>query len=179
MLAGRIAIPLHDPTGRLIGYAGRLVKDVEVRDDNPKYKFPSERERAGVLISFRKSLFLYNGFRIQAPVDDLVVVEGFPSVWWLSQHGYGNVVALMGSSCSPEQASLIVSLTSNHGRVWTFTDGDDGGERCAGSVLVRVGPERSARHVPLGRGEQPTDCTDEELAALLQPSHHPAKAQSK
>jgi DNA primase len=86
LMAGRIAIALHDSTGKLIGYAGRIVDDTMIGQDHPKYRFPGERERDGVISEFRKSLFLYNGHRITAPVADLIVVEGFPSVWWTPSH---------------------------------------------------------------------------------------------
>jgi len=35
LMAGRIAIPLHDAQGQLIGYAGRLVDDSEIAEDKP------------------------------------------------------------------------------------------------------------------------------------------------
>ena len=41
LMQGRIAIPLHDEHGLLVGYAGRLVDDREIDEDNPKYRFPS------------------------------------------------------------------------------------------------------------------------------------------
>lgn len=168
MFQDRVVIPLHDASGRLIGYAGRLVDDRRVSEENPKYKFPPSRLRNNQVIEFRKSLFLYNGHRIQRPVHDLVVVEGFPSVWWLWQHGYQDVVSVMGSSCSEVQGKLIVDLVEPSGSVWLFTDGDDGGERCAGSILLQVGRRLAVRHVPLGKGEQPTDCEAEALTGLLE-----------
>jgi DNA primase len=95
LLKGRVAIPLQDHAGRLVGYAGRVVDDTAINEDNPRYKFPGKRERDGKAFEFRKTLLLYNGFRIQAPVDDLIVVEGFTSVWWLHQGGLPYVVATM------------------------------------------------------------------------------------
>ncbi len=167
LLAGRIAIPLHNQAGELVGYAGRLVDGAVVSEDNPKYRFPSERERKGVTYEFRKSLFLYNGHRITAPVDDLIVVEGFPSVWWLRQAGFSNVVALMGWSGSEEQSKLIVSLVKASGRVWVFSDGDEAGARCATSVLTQVAPLRFCRWVKLADDKQPTDFTPDELTTKL------------
>ncbi len=108
LLAGRVAIPLHDDCDNLVGYAGRIVGDSLIDESHPKYLFPSERERNGTVFEFRKSLILYNANRIRNPVDDLVVVEGFPSTWWLSQCGFPHVTAVMGASCSGEQAELIL-----------------------------------------------------------------------
>lgn len=168
LMKGRIAIPLQDGGGALIGYAGRLVDESQVGADHPKYRFPSEREHEGTVFEFHKSLFVYNGHRLQRPVDDLVVVEGFPSVWWLWQHGFRSMVALMGAACSDTQATLIVGSTHPRGRVWILPDGDDAGARCAESILVRVTPYRFARWVKLGRGKQPTDCSPKELSELLE-----------
>jgi DNA primase len=117
-LAGRIAIPLFDHQDRLIGYAGRVVNDATITEENPKYRFPSRRERNGSVLEFRKSHLVYNASRLEAPVDTLVVVEGFPSVWWLTQAGIPNVVAVMGASMSPEQAATIKQRTTPDARVW-------------------------------------------------------------
>ena len=172
----RIAIPLHDPGGKLIGYAGRLADDSKISEDNSKYLFPGDRERDGKLLEFRKSLFLYNGWRIKKPVRDLVVVEGFPATWWLWQNGCEYVVALMGSSCSKEQGELIAKLVKPKGFVWVMTDGDDAGRKCAGSVFVSVGSERVVKYVKLRDGEQPTDWTPDEILGSFGSAHEKSGA---
>lgn len=166
-LGGRIAIPLHDELGRLVGYAGRIVDDALIDEENSRYKFPGERTHKGITYEFRKSLFLYGGYRIKEPVDDLVVVEGFTSLWWLYQHSVTNVVSLMGWSCSEEQAALIVSKTTPNGRVWLLPDGDKSGVQCAESVLPQVAPHRFTRWVKLSEGKQPTNCEGASLKELL------------
>ncbi len=167
VMQGRIAIPLHDAQGKLIGYAGRLVDHSAVTEENPKYRFPSKRARAGVVHEFRKSAFIYNGHRVVRPVDNIFLVEGFPAVWWLWQAGYVNVVGLMGATCSDAQANLIVDLLAPAGHVWVFPDGDAAGNACAESVLVRVAPHRFTRWVKLTPGRQPTDCSPDELRTLF------------
>lgn len=173
LMKGRIAIPLHDAGGRLIGYAGRLVDELSIDENNPKYLFPSRRERGGMVYEFKKSLFLYNGFR-QCPPGPTIVVEGFASVWWLSQNDYCNTVALMGSSCSPEQADLLVKLANDFGQlppdeVWVMPDGDDAGERMAMSVFAQIGTRAPMRWLKLPAGKQPTDCTADDLRRLIPP----------
>jgi len=126
-----------------------------------------ERERGGVLHEFRKTLFLYNGFRFKARLDDLFVVEGFPSVWWLHQNGKPHVVATMGADCSDQQAELVVGLVKPDGRVWLLPDGDAAGERFAQSFLLKVSPHRFVRWVKLGANKQPTDYTAHEANLLL------------
>jgi DNA primase len=166
-MQGRIVIPLHDPQGRLIGYAGRLVDDTKIDAEHPRYLFPSSREREGKVYEFRKSLFLYNLERIARPVDELAVVEGFASVWHCWQNRVAQVVSLMGASCSVEQAKLIVDRVSPSGRVWVMSDADEAGERCAASVLAQVAPFRDCRWAKLESG-QPTDLSADALLALLE-----------
>ena len=165
---GRIAIPLHDQLGRLIGYAGRIVDDALIDENNPRYRFPTMRERKGIIYDFQKTAFVYGGYRIKEPLDDLIVVEGFTGVWWLWQHGIRNAEALMGSSCGEKQAELIVSHTKPNGRVWLVTDGDNAGDLCAASVLPQVTRQRFIRWVKLDEGKQPTDYDEGDFKALLQ-----------
>jgi DNA primase len=163
MLKDRVAIPLHDHEGKLVGYAGRVVDDAAINEDNPRYRFPGEHKRDGKIFEFRKTLFLYNAFRVKAPVDDLIVVEGFTSLWWLHQNATPPVVATMGADCSERQAELIVSLVKPAGRVWLMPDGNDAGERCALSLLRQVSPYRFTRWAKLDEEKQPTDLSAEQL----------------
>jgi DNA primase len=166
LLTKRIAVPLHDACGKLIGYVGRVVNDEEISEDNPKYKFPGRRKRKNVIHDFRKSLLLYNEHRIARAVFDLVVVEGFTGVWWLTQAGIEDVVAPMGASCSEEQGDIIVSLVKPEGRVWIFTDGDSAGNRCARDILVHVSKYRFVRRFLLVQGMQPTSLSATELQSM-------------
>lgn len=163
ILKDRIAIPLHDVAGKLLGFAGRVIDDALITDDNPRYRFPSRRERGGTIYEFRKSLFLYNGHRQKIGDDDLTVVEGFPSVWWLTQHGHSRVVATMGADCSAEQADLIVSLVTPNGRVRIIPDGDKAGERYAHALFDLIAPRRPVRWVKLAEGRQPTSLSAQEI----------------
>jgi DNA primase len=163
LLKDRMAIPLHDVAGALVGYAGRVVNDAAITEENPRYRFPGARERDGKVFEFRKTLFLYNGFQLKAPVDDLIVVEGFTGVWWLHQNGLPSVVATMGADCSEKQAELIVSLVKPNGRVWIAPDGDKAGERHAQTLLSLISPHRFMRWVKMDEGKQPTDLSAEKL----------------
>jgi DNA primase len=163
LLKDRVAIPLHDHGGNLVGYAGRVVDDASISEDNPRYRFPGKRERDGKHFEFRKTLFLYNGFRIKAPVDDLIVVEGFTSVWWLNQNHISDVVGTMGADCSEKQSELIVALVRPTGRVWIVPDGDKAGERFAESLLRQVSPHRFLRQLKLVENRQLTDLSAEQL----------------
>jgi DNA primase len=166
-LSNRIAIPLEDEHGRLIGYAGRVVDDEQINAENPRYKFPSAREREGKRYEFHKSLLVYHLFQIPAKVSDLTIVEGFSSVWHLHQHGYVNTVALMGSDFSDAQAKLILQKVDLDGQIALMPDGDDAGRRCARTLLEKLSPYRYVRWLKLDEGKQPTDCTSEQLQTML------------
>lgn len=166
LMKGRVVVPLKDSAGVLIGYAGRVVDDEAINAECPRYLLPSSRDLKGERLEFHKSLFLYGGYAIEKLVNDLIVVEGFTALWWLWQHGYQNVVALMGSACSNEQAALIISHTKPKGRIWYFGDGDAAGIKCAKDTLVLLAPARSVRLVLL-EGKQPTDFSESELKAAL------------
>jgi len=159
----RVVVPLFDHNGTLIGYAGRVVDDTTITDENPRYRFPGGRERDGKMYIFHKTEFLYNGHRIKEPVDDLIVVEGFTSVWWVDQNELPHAVGTMGADCSARQADLLVSLVKPGGMVWILSDGDAAGERHTQAVLIQLSPHRAVRWLKLPAGKQPTDLSREEL----------------
>ena len=168
LMQGRIAIPLRNAEGKLIGYAGRVTDDSAITEDNPKYRFPSAREHDGKRYEFNKALLLYNGHAIEQPADELIVVSGFSSVWWVWQHGYPHVVSLMGSDCSPQQASLIVGMTPRSGRIKILMDGNKAGRYCAEAIIKQIAPYRFCRWAQLKTGLRPSRCTDDQIRGLLQ-----------
>jgi DNA primase len=167
LMKGRVAIPLHDMT-RLVGYAGRVTKDEEISDECPKYRFPGSRLSKGIQHEFHKSLLLYNLNRVGKNLRDIIVVEGFASTWWLTQCGWPHVVALMGNSCSEEQAKLVVQATKPDARVWAMPDGNEAGIQCAHSIFEQVAPHRLVRWIRLAPDEQPTDISAGELPTLFE-----------
>jgi len=167
LMKDRIAIPIHDEKSRLVGYAGRLIDDSKIDADHPKYRFPGERTTKDARLTFAKSELLYNAHRVNL-THDLIVVEGFASVWWLTQHGLPNVVAVMGSSVSLTQVQLILDRVENAGRVWIFPDEDPAGESLACDLLYYLSSRRWCHWVRGEAGTQPTDWTGEELVAVFE-----------
>jgi DNA primase len=64
LMKDRVVIPLRDHDGFLIGYAGRVVDDNLITDENPRYRFPSGRERNGVCYDY------LSPFRHTSAVDE-------------------------------------------------------------------------------------------------------------
>jgi DNA primase len=164
-LKDRIAIPLCDAAGHLVGYAGEVIDESLVPDLIPRYSFPERRKRGEVVMEFRKSLFLYDGFQIRSPVDELIVVEDFASVWWLHEHGFRPAVALMEPECSQEQLKLIASAVTPFGRVWVMTS--QAGERLAQTLLPEISARRFVRWVRLTGRTRPVDLSAEKLKACF------------
>lgn len=129
MMAGRIAIPIHNAEGNVVAYAGR--HPGEPAEGTPKYKLPQ---------GFRKSLELFNLDRaIKEPADTpLVIVEGFIGCMWLHQHGCRKVVALMGSTLSAAQEELIRQHTHQYSQIMVMLDEDEAGQTGREDLAVRL-----------------------------------------
>ncbi|PIQ79329.1 MAG: hypothetical protein COV79_03910, partial [Parcubacteria group bacterium CG11_big_fil_rev_8_21_14_0_20_41_14] len=151
LLAGWVAIPIHNIDGQVVAYIGRAVNDTQAETDG-KYKVPP---------GFKKSLEVFNLNRVLEQKDlidkyGIIIVEGFFGVFWLYQNGFKNVVALMGKELSDRQRELLLSATD---RFTIFLDSDEPGrlatEKLSGklihSAFVRIieypeGPRRKPAH---------------------------------
>lgn len=158
MMRGRIAIPIHDGEGNLVAYAGRWVgKDPP--EGEGKYKLPPK---------FEKSAVVFNLQRVQRwetkRTEEVILVEGYFSVFWLHQNGWPNVVAVMGSSLSERQRELIAERFD---RVRILLDGDDAGREAAKKIAVDLGRQLFVKLLNCPHERQPDDLSPEELTTLL------------
>ena len=148
-MQGRLVIPIHNPAGELIAYAGRSTDDSE-----PRYKLPD---------GFKKTLVLYNLHRLGELADTVIVVEGFIGTMWMHQCGFPNIVALMGSSLSDSQADLLARFR----RVVLLLDGDEAGRTGAAQIAARLVHQVFIKAVGLPDGKQPDQLSSEEIRTLL------------
>jgi DNA primase len=160
MMAERIAIPIHNPEGNVVAYAGRFPG--EPPEGTPKYKLPP---------GFRKSLELFNLDRARKePADQpLVIVEGFFGCMKFHQCGCRKVVALMGSTLSAAQEELIRKHnTDRHSQVIVILDEDEAGRAGREDIAVRLAKFVFVKvHAFDKDGEQPEDMSAEEMADLF------------
>ncbi len=157
MMAGRIAIPIHNPDGQVVAYAGRHVG--EPPEGTPKYKLPP---------GFRKSLELFNLDRARKESGPLIVVEGFFDAMNLHQLGHRKVVALMGSSLSPAQEDLIRRHTDQHSQILVMLDADAAGRSARDEIAARLAKFAFVRiHVFAKEDQQPEHLTAEQLAEVF------------
>jgi len=159
MMAERIAIPIQNPEGAVVAYAGRFPG--EPAEGTPKYKLPQ---------GFRKSLELYNIDRaIKEPADKpLVIVEGFFDCMKLHQSGYRKVVALMGSTMSAGQEELVRRHTDRNSQVIVMLDEDEAGKAGREDIAVRLAKFCFVKtHVFDQPGAQPDQLSAEGVAEIL------------
>jgi DNA primase len=115
---GRVMFPIHNFTGRIIGFGGRTLKT----DKNvPKYVNSPESD------IYHKSNVLYGLFHAKKSIRDLdncYLVEGYADVLASHQASIENVVASSGTSLTTEQIRLIGRFTQN---ITILYDGDAAG----------------------------------------------------
>ena len=159
MMAGRIAIPIHNPEGEVVAYAGRWPG--EPPEGTPKYKLPQ---------GFRKGLELYNIDRAAKEGRDVpfIVVEGFFGCMALHQHGYRKVAALMGSTMSAAQEEIIRRHTNGAGRVIVMLDEDEAGQVGRDEIAVRLAKFCFVKVYQFAApGMQPENLSVEEVDSLF------------
>jgi len=145
----RIVIPIHNPKGELVAYAGRSIDGSE-----PRYKFPA---------GFHKSLELYNVHRVREEVS-VVLAEGFFDCMKVTQAGFP-CVALMGSTMSNAQEEII---REHFAHVVVMLDGDEAGRGASEGIVERL---RSVVYqvdvATLADGLQPDQLSSDELHQLV------------
>jgi DNA primase len=159
LMAGRIAIPIHNEKGELVAYVGRWPGDPP--EGEGKYKLPP---------GFHKSLVVFNlhWAKDHAEKQGLVLVEGFFDCLKLWQAGVEHVAALMGSSMSEEQEALIGETVGPQGKVALMFDEDEAGWRGREDALNRLATQVYVKVIGLGEeGRQPDSLTEEEIREKL------------
>lgn len=119
---GRIIFPVHNQTGKVIGFGARIIKN---NDRAPKYINTPENE------IYIKSKILYGSYFARHAIDKLdecLLVEGYTDVISLHQAGIENVVASGGTSLTQDQLRLIKKYTNN---LTIIYDGDTAGVKAA------------------------------------------------
>ena len=146
----RIIFPIHDASGRVVGFGGRVLDDGE-----PKYLNSPETP------VFAKGRELYGLFQARPAIraaGKVLVVEGYMDVVALAQHGIEYAVATLGTATTPTHAQKLFRVTDSV--VFCF-DGDAAGRRAAWRALENALPVladgKQARFLFLPEGEDPDD----------------------
>lgn len=119
---GRIIFPIHNHSGKIIGFGARIIKS---NDRAPKYINTPENE------IYVKSKILYGTYFARQAInkaDECLLVEGYTDVISLHQAGIENVVASGGTSLTIDQLRLIKKHSVN---LTIIYDGDSAGVNAA------------------------------------------------
>jgi DNA primase len=102
----RLMFPIHDESGRIIGFGGRAL----AADDEPKYLNSPETA------IYKKSRVLYNLHRAKEAIrkeDRVILVEGYMDAIGVSAAGFPGVVASCGTSLTTEQIQALKRHSQN------------------------------------------------------------------
>ena len=113
----RILFPIHDEKGNVVAFTGRVYE----KDRSPKYLNSKETS------IFKKGNILFNLHRAKNAIrleKCLIMVEGNMDAIRMYASGFKNTVALMGTSLTKEQITLI---SKQHVKVLLMFDNDDAG----------------------------------------------------
>jgi DNA primase len=129
MMANRIAIPIHNPEGNVVAYAGRWPGGPA--EDTPKYKLPQ---------GFRKSQEVFNIDRAikDSTENPVIIVEGFFDCMKIHQAGWHKVVALMGATMSAAQEELIRKHMARNSHVIVMLDENEAGRAGREDIACRL-----------------------------------------
>jgi len=115
---GRVMFPIHNLSGRVLGFGGRILKT-----DPKAAKYVNSPESE----IYHKSNVLYGIYFAKKSIieqDNCYLVEGYTDVISLHQSGVENVVASSGTSLTEGQIRLISRYTQN---ITILYDGDAAG----------------------------------------------------
>ena len=120
----RIMFPIRNPKGQVIAFGGRILDQGE-----PKYLNSPETPL------FSKGNTLYGLFEGRKAIRDqgyVLVCEGYMDVVALTQLGFANAVATLGTACTPFHVRTLLRQTD---RIVFSFDGDSAGQRAAQRAL--------------------------------------------
>lgn len=152
-LEATVAVRIHDPQGRPLGYAGRRL-DAAAVVRSGKWKWPPR---------FPKSHILWNWHRLNlGATETAILVESPWSVMKLSQAGFDNAVALCGLAISPAQSQMLRRFR----QLVLFLDGDEAGIRASAQhAASKFHP--SIRVIRPPENQDPADLSEPQLFQLL------------
>jgi len=148
---GRIMFPLTDPSGRVIGFSGRIFGSEE-GDRGAKYVNTPATE----LYDKSRVLYGFDKARMEMKKEDqCVLVEGQMDLLMSHQAGVKNTVAVSGTALTDNHLKLIKRFTDN--LVFAFDPDAAGVKAAARGIDAALALGMNVRIVPLPQGKDPAD----------------------
>lgn len=145
----RVMFPIRNPRGKVIGFGARTM----IAGEEPKYLNSPETP------VYHKSQELYGLYEARDAIHKkgrAIVCEGYMDVIQLSQAGFTESVAALGTSITPEHVKRLFQLSDN---VYFSFDGDAAGfkaaRRAMEATLAIITESQKAFFVMLPQGEDP------------------------
>ena len=148
---GRIIFPLHNTFGKTVGFAGRILPEL---DDGKTAKYINTPDTP----IYNKSHILY-GYHITKGaikgMHEAVLVEGNMDVIMLYQDGVENAVAISGTALTAHHLEV---LSRNADSLLLFFDNDQAGQAAADRAIdMASGHDFDVRIVVLEEGKDAAD----------------------
>jgi DNA primase len=145
---GRIIFPVFSPTGKIVGFGGRILPGAG--KDLAKYINSPDTE------VYHKSHILYGLYQAKDAIRRkkfALLVEGYADVISVFQAGFENVVAASGTSLTTDQLNLLRRYTTN---VVLLFDADQAGRNAAmRGIELAIQAGFDVNIVVLPQGEDP------------------------
>lgn len=132
LFINRIMFPIHDNSGNVVGFTARIFNG----EKTAKYLNSKESE------VFKKGKILFNLHRAKEFIKEkheVIIVEGNMDAIRMYSVGFKNTIALMGTSLTKDQISLLKKLKS---KIVLMFDNDSAGEQATinnGQTLLNDG----------------------------------------
>ncbi|HEX2843112.1 DNA primase [Hyphomicrobium sp.] len=157
----RVMFPIGDARGRIVAFGGRALDP----DQNAKYLNSPETPL------FHKGHLLFNAHRARAVAHDkdrVIAVEGYMDAISLSEVGFTETVAPLGTALTEDQLKLLWRMSAEP--ILCF-DGDSAGKRAAfravDTALPHLKPGASLMFAFLPDGLDPDDLVRQQGPAAL------------
>ena len=123
-----LIIPIFNENNKIVGFGGRSLN----KNNDIKYLNTSQN------VVFTKSDLIFNLSQAKKEIQllkNVIIVEGYMDVISLTQHGFKNCVALMGTNLSKNQIYLLKKETK---KITLFLDGDSAGINATYDIGIKL-----------------------------------------
>jgi DNA primase len=159
----RLMFPIHNESGKIIGFGGRALASPEGTPDEPKYLNSPETP------IYKKSYVLYNLHRAKEAIrkdDRVILVEGYMDAIGVTAAGFPGVVASCGTSLTTQQVQALKRHTQKI--VVNFDPDAPGANAAERSINLLLEEGMQVRIVELDGGLDPDEYCKQRGAAAYQ-----------
>lgn len=159
---GRIMFPIHDHSGKVIAFSGRILPELEDKTDMGKYVNSPET------LIYQKSKILYGFWRTKKDIRDsrtAVLVEGQMDFLMSYQSGLKNIIATSGTALTSEHLKVLKPIAD---KIIISFDNDSAGVMAAERAIDLLGEsDFNVAILHLGSHKDPADAAISDPAFLI------------